>query len=181
MQTVLWGCFNSYWTGSYAIAQRSPGTIPSSRAEGKGRDEQFAGLGTHHLVRGRPHHARQHVQQVLSLEKLEHKGQTQITAEQTTAKNSFLTPNLSFPCVTNPAQKQAHSASEQFLRALFPRVRWAVGLLHPRCRALYFPLLFFLGIPAGGKGALQPTVTSVHTTPLASVLFLQALALWCQL
>lgn len=107
------------------------------------------------------------------------KHRSQLSRQQ--PKTPSLTPNLSFPCVTNPAQKQAHSASEQFLRALFPRVRWAVGLLHPRCRALYFPLLFFLGIPAGGKRALQPTVTSVHTTPLASVLFLQALALWCQL
>lgn len=87
----------------------------SQAAQQKGREGMnslsggWAGLGTHHLIRGRPHHARQHVQQVLPLEKLEHKGQTQITAEQTTAKNSFPIPNLSFPCVTDPAQKQAHS------------------------------------------------------------------------
>lgn len=61
------------------------------------------------------------------------------------------------------------------------------GTFHLRCGALYLSLLYFLGnpvgpfIPVSGRWALQPTVTSVHTTPLVSMLFLQALALWCQL
>lgn len=114
--------------------------------------------------------------------------QAQKTAEETTVKISFLISSLNFPRVTKTAQKQAHFLHwRSFPGRCFLKSGDELWDCPIPGAGLYLSLLYFLGIPAGpfiplsGKWALWPTVTSVHTTPLVSVLFLQAPALWCKL